>query len=105
MPPPPRIKSRQAAPRCRPTSTIVTPSAWTTILKRHPAAAYQVAAGGTALPPDFHHRNAFGMYSYLEARLSRVVYPGFLFEYVEDLDKLKRASKGYSPYLTLWASE
>jgi hypothetical protein len=69
------------------------------------ASADQVAAGGTALPPDFHHRNAFGMYSYLEARLSRVVYPGFLFEYVEDLDRLARATKGYSPYLTLWASE
>jgi hypothetical protein len=69
------------------------------------ASADQVAAGGTELPPDFHNRNALGMYSYLEARLSRVMYPGFLFEYVEDVDRLERATKGYSPYLTLWASE
>ena len=66
----------------------------------------EAATAGTEAPaPDFRRRNAFGMYSYLEARLSRVVYPGFLFEYVEDLDKLARATKGYSPYLTLWASE
>ena len=69
------------------------------------ASAEQVAAGGQPLPTDFRRRNALGMYSYLEARLSRVMYPGFLFEYVEDLDRLERATKGYSPYLTLWASE
>ena len=62
-------------------------------------------AGLPAPDPIFGRENAFGMYSYLEARLSRIVYPGFLFEYVEDLDKLARATKGYSPYLTLWASE
>jgi len=67
--------------------------------------AEAATAGTEAAAPDFRRRNAFGMYSYLEARMSRVIYPGFLFEYVDDLDKLLRATKGYSPYLTLWASE
>jgi hypothetical protein len=62
-------------------------------------------AGEPAPDPVFGRENAFGMYSYLEARLSRVVYPGFLFEYTEDLNKVQPAVKGYSPYLTLWASE
>jgi hypothetical protein len=54
---------------------------------------------------DFRKRNAFGMYSYVEARLSRRFYPGFLFEYVQDIDSPSRATKQYSPYLTFWASE
>jgi len=70
------------------------------------AAEAEATTAGTEAPPhDFRHRDAFGMYSYLEARLSRVIYPGFLFEYVDDLDRLTPATKGYSPYLTLWASE
>ena len=54
---------------------------------------------------DFRKRNAFGMYSYVEARLSRRFYPGFLFEYVEDIDSPSRMTKQYSPYLTFWPSE
>jgi hypothetical protein len=54
---------------------------------------------------DFRGRNALGMYSYVEARLSRRFYPGFLFEYVQDVDSPSRTTKQYSPYLTLWASE
>ena len=54
---------------------------------------------------DFKEQNAFGMYSYLEARLSRRFYPGFLFEYVQDVDNKNSSTKKYSPYLTLWASE
>ena len=54
---------------------------------------------------DFRGRNALGMYSYLEARLSRRLYPGFLFEYVQDVNSPSLTTKQYSPYLTLWASE
>jgi len=54
---------------------------------------------------DFREQNAFGMYSYVEARLSRRFYPGFLFEYVQDIDNKSLSTKKYSPYLTLWASE
>ena len=56
-------------------------------------------------PAVFRYRNAFGGYSYLEARLTRRLYAGFLFEYVQDLDTPGRSTKAYSPYLTLWASE
>jgi len=54
---------------------------------------------------DFRFQNSFGMYSYIEARLSRRFYPGFLFEYVQDVDNRHNSTKQYSPYLTLWASE
>jgi hypothetical protein len=54
--------------------------------------------------PAFSRVNAFGMYSYLEARLSRTFYPGFLFEYTQDLNGIESAAEGYSPYLTIWAS-
>jgi hypothetical protein len=53
----------------------------------------------------FRYRDAFGLYSYVEARLTRRYYPGFLFEYVEDLDHPGHATKAYSPYFTVWASE
>jgi len=45
------------------------------------------------------------MYSYLEARLTRRYYPGFLFEWVEDLAHPGRVTNAYSPYFTVWASE
>ena len=54
---------------------------------------------------DFKLNNAFGMYSYIEARLTRRFYPGFLFEYVEDIDNKNFMTKKYSPYLTFWVSE
>ena len=56
-------------------------------------------------PAVFRYRDAFGMYSYLEARLTRRYYPGFLFEYVEDLAHPGRVTNAYSPYFTIWASE
>jgi hypothetical protein len=55
---------------------------------------------------EFRLEDAFGMYSYLEARLTRRFYPGFLFQYVQNLDDASGApSLSYSPYLTVWASE
>src|SRR5215471_9456607 len=60
----------------------------------------------TAAPPtDFKRNNAWGAYSYLEARLSRRFYPGFLFDYAQALDPGVGDSKSYSPYLTFWLSE
>ena len=60
----------------------------------------------TALPPtDFKRNNAWGLYSYLEARLTRRFYPGFLFDYAQALDSGVGDTKAYSPYLTFWPSE
>src|SRR5215831_14178437 len=60
----------------------------------------------TAAPPtDFKRNNAWGAYSYLEARLSRRFYPGFLFDYTQALDSGVGDTKSYSPYLTFWPSE
>jgi len=56
-------------------------------------------------PLHFKRRDAFGMYSYIEARLSRRFYPGFLFDYAQDIDRAHRPTFAYSPYLTIWASE
>ena len=56
-------------------------------------------------PLEFKTQDAFGMYAYIEARLSRTWYPGFLFDYAEDVDKATGATRGYSPYLTYWVSE
>ena len=56
-------------------------------------------------PALFRYRDAFGMYSYLEARLTRRYYPGFLFEWVEDLAHPGRVTNAYSPFFTVWASE
>jgi hypothetical protein len=57
------------------------------------------------VPAVFSRVNAFGMYSYLEARLSKTLFPGFMFEYTQDLNGIESAAEGYSPYLTIWASE
>jgi hypothetical protein len=56
-------------------------------------------------PLVFKRRNALGLYSYAEARLTRRYYPGFLFEYVQALDGGEPSTRAYSPYLTIWASE
>jgi hypothetical protein len=53
----------------------------------------------------FRYRNAFGMYSYLEARLTRRYYPGILFEYVQDIDRPSLSTRAISPYFTIWLSE
>jgi hypothetical protein len=56
-------------------------------------------------PEEFRRRNAWGLYSYLEARLTRRFYPGFLFDYAQDIDRAVGATKAYSPYLSIWLSE
>jgi len=53
----------------------------------------------------FRHKNAVGLYTYIEPRLTRRYYPGFLFEYVQGLDPGVGETLAYSPYLTVWASE
>ena len=58
-----------------------------------------------AAPLVFKRRDAAGLYSYLEARLTRRYYPGFLFEFAQDVDHVVGATYAYSPYLTFWASE
>jgi hypothetical protein len=50
-------------------------------------------------------RNAFGLYSYIEPRLSRRLSVGFQFEWVEALDPGVVTTTAFSPYITLWASE
>jgi len=57
--------------------------------------------------PDqiFRVRDAFGGYSYFEARLTRRYYPGVLFEYVQDIDRPASRTWAISPYFTIWASE
>jgi hypothetical protein len=54
---------------------------------------------------DFRHKNAVGLYSYIEPRLTRRYYPGFLFEWVQSIDPGVADTLAYSPYLTVWASE
>ena len=56
-------------------------------------------------PVVFARNNAWGLYTYLEARLSRRLYPGFLFDYAQALDADVGNTKTYSPYLTFWLSE
>lgn len=56
-------------------------------------------------PLVFKRRDAVGLYSYVEPRLTRRFYPGFLFEYVQDVDKARGDTLAYSPYLTFWPSE
>jgi hypothetical protein len=68
-----------------------------------PAALRPQAGGGPE--ETFQRRNAVGLYSYLEAKLTRRFYPGFLFQWVQDIDGLAGDTTSYSPYLTIWASE
>ena len=53
----------------------------------------------------FKRHDALGLYSFIEPRLTRRLYPGFLFEYVQDINKGLGDTLAYSPYLTVWASE
>jgi hypothetical protein len=53
----------------------------------------------------FKRHNAFGMYSYLEAKLTRRYYPGILYEYVQDITTPSQWTQKISPYFTIWASE
>jgi hypothetical protein len=56
-------------------------------------------------PLVFKRRNSVGLYSYLEPRITRRINPGFLFEWVQDIDHAAGDTIAYSPYLTVWASE
>jgi hypothetical protein len=60
---------------------------------------------GNEQDPVFRRTDAFGLYSYVEARLTRRYYPGFLFDFAQDLARTAGDTKAYSPYLTVWASE
>jgi hypothetical protein len=71
--------------------------------ENQPVGGFPEEPGDTALV--FKHRDAVGLYSYLEARLTRRFYPGFLFEYVQDVTGAEPSTRAYSPYLTIWASE
>jgi hypothetical protein len=55
--------------------------------------------------PVFHWENAVGLYSYIEPRLTRRYYVGFLFQWVQAIDRLAGTTLAYAPYLTIWASE
>ncbi len=59
----------------------------------------------TVEPLVFKRRDAVGLYTYLEARLTRRYYPGFLFDYVQDVDGVEPSTRAYSPYFTIWLSE
>jgi hypothetical protein len=73
------------------------------VLPTHPASSLAVSAA--AKPLVFRRRGAVGLYSYIEARLSRRFTTGFLFDYAEDIDHVTGATEDYSPYLTMWLSE
>jgi len=60
---------------------------------------------GGAPDGDFRRRDAVGLYSYVETRVTRRFTPGVLFEWSQDVDRTKGATFAYSPYLTVWASE
>jgi hypothetical protein len=53
----------------------------------------------------FRVRDSFGLYSYLEARLTRRYYPGLLYEYVQNIDRPSLSTWAISPYFTIWLSE
>jgi len=53
----------------------------------------------------FRYRDAYGLYSYLEARLSRRFSVGLLGEYVQNIDRPSAWTRALSPYFTFWASE
>ena len=60
---------------------------------------------GNDTTPVFRREGAFGLYSYLEARLTRRYYPGFMFDYQQMLDRQTGDLASYSPYFTVWLSE
>ena len=56
-------------------------------------------------PLIFKRRDATGLYTYLEARITQRYYAGFLFDYAQDIDHVVAPTYAYSPYLTMWLSE
>jgi hypothetical protein len=70
-----------------------------------PFALADPTSAAATTPLVFKRRDATGLYTYLEARLSQRYYPGFLFDYAQDIDHVVGPTLAYSPYLTLWLSE
>jgi hypothetical protein len=62
-------------------------------------------AGKEALVPVFQRETAWGLYSYVEPKLTRVFYPGFMFNYNQAISRTVGGTTTYSPYLTIWVSE
>jgi len=60
---------------------------------------------GTDDAPVYSPANSVGLYSYIEPRVTRRLYPGFLFQWVQPINGVGGDTLAYSPYLTLWASE
>jgi hypothetical protein len=60
---------------------------------------------GNETAPVYLRKDALGLYSYVEARLTRRYYPGFMFDYQQALDRQQGDLAGYSPYFTIWLSE
>jgi len=60
---------------------------------------------GTSDMAIFRPEDAVGLYSYVEPRIWRWLYAGFLFQWVQSLDRQSPATLAYSPYLTVWPSE
>jgi hypothetical protein len=60
---------------------------------------------GTEDAPVFQRANAWGLYSYVEPKLTRVFYPGFMFNYNQTISRTIGGTTTYSPYLTIWVSE
>ena len=60
---------------------------------------------GSDTNPVFRRTDAWGMYSYVEARLTRRYYPGFLFDIEQALTRQQGETTTYSPYFTIWLSE
>jgi hypothetical protein len=56
-------------------------------------------------PALLRHENAFGLYSYLDKKLSRRFKAGFLFDWLEDPADPQARTFRYSPYLTWNPSE
>jgi len=56
-------------------------------------------------PLVFKRRDSTGLYTYLEARITQRYYPGFLFDYAQDIDHVVGPTYAYSPYFTMWLSE
>ena len=56
-------------------------------------------------PLSFRNRDAFGLYSYVEARITRRFSLGFLLDWAQSIDPGIKSTIDYTPYLTIWASE
>ena len=75
------------------------------LFNREPQPKGGFPAEPTDQPLIFERRDAVGLYSYVEARLTRRFYPGFLFDYAQDIAGIEPSTRAYSPYLTIWMSE